>query len=262
MTDVPTAFRGLWQRQVITAPGYRDETTKVFWLQTDRWFVDLRVPEGVLAIDAESLSQCSKEQLLQLADVQAFVGTLTVRNDILHWIRIHDRHPPTGILDEAYCEIRSNILIENGMHANYQEIWEKLTPRQAPTEAFLLDDGGFHTGVLVMVGDHLMEFVVSADAAPAFAASSQGVSSELVCGRRPEVEAWLGDRVRYARRSSTGEWETVVASLPWLVGKAFSVELFDADDQCATRTARLSDTRDCWRAATIAAGLQPDGDET
>lgn len=253
MIHVPTAAQGLWQRQVISAPGFRDETTKVVWLQTERWFVDLRIPKDIPLIAAESLAEYSKDQLLKLAEVQAFAGTLKVRDDILNWTRLHDRHPPTGIPDEASCQIRGSILIENGIHAEYQEIWERLSPSQAPTDAFLLEIDGIHAGVMVRVADHLMEFVTTAGPAPLFAANPQNVWNELACGRRQNVERWLNGRVRYARRSPSGQWQTILSSLPWLVGKTFSLEICERGDSASARTAHLNDTADIWRAVSTGA---------
>lgn len=249
MTLDPAAARGLWQRQVISAPGFRDETTRVVWLQTEQWFVDLRIPKDIPLITAKCLPECSNDQLLRLAKVRAFAGTLKVRDDILNWTRIHDRHPPTGTADEASFHIHGNILIENGIHVEYQEIWERLSPNRAPTDAFLLERDGINVGVMVKVDNHLMEFVSTTRPAPHYAANPHNISRELVCGRRHDVERWLSGRVRYARQSPSGQWQTILSSLPWLVGGTFSFQIRENGDSDSTRTAHLSDTADIWRAA-------------
>ncbi|MBV9512212.1 MAG: hypothetical protein JO303_18230, partial [Caulobacteraceae bacterium] len=85
---VPAEVMGLWRREVITAPGFRDETTQVVWLQTPRWYADLRVkadrpgpraPDGFAAYPDEAL--------IALAGVQGFAGVLTASDGLCLWRR-------------------------------------------------------------------------------------------------------------------------------------------------------------------------------
>ncbi len=45
MAPVPAAYHGVWKRSLLkTKTGLHDDTTQVFWLQTDILFADLRLP--------------------------------------------------------------------------------------------------------------------------------------------------------------------------------------------------------------------------
>lgn len=58
---VPRRLCGVWSRTLLTTAGHLDDTSTVFWLQTDSLFGDLRLPAGIgaTATDELLLSQIS-----------------------------------------------------------------------------------------------------------------------------------------------------------------------------------------------------------
>ena len=72
---------------------------QVFWLQTAKLYVDIRVPVPVPAASAKSLDTCSEEELAQLAVQQGFAGTMEVKAGCCHWARELDFQPAGGPAD-------------------------------------------------------------------------------------------------------------------------------------------------------------------
>lgn len=217
---VPEACRGLWRREVITAPGFRDETTRVLWLQTETWYADLRVPidrpgPPTSGAKVEGFGAYSEAELIALARMQGFAGQLSVAGDVFFWRRDLDVQPASEDRDEARCSQDGEVLVEDGLHADYQEIWRREPISAAPQAAFRLEG---REGLLVAGGEHLIEFVARPGAAPAGKSLAALVESALAAGRRADAEALLGTRIRYARRNAEGAWITQLSSMPWLEG--------------------------------------------
>jgi len=214
---VPEPSRGLWRREVITAPGFHDETTRVLWLQTETWYADLRVPIDRPGPKGEGFGDYSADELMALARIQGFAGQLAVDGDIFFWRRDLDVQPASGDRDEARCSQDGEVLVEDGLHADYQEIWRREAASLAPQAAFRLAGAG-REGLLVVGGEHLIEFVARPGAAPVGKSLAVLVEAALAADRREEAEALLGARVRYARRDADGAWITQLSSMPWLEG--------------------------------------------
>ena len=218
MSDfVPDDHTGLWRREVITAPGYRDETTRVLWLQTRSWYADVRVPIDRPSARGEGFSAYSDEELLALAKIQGFAGQLRAADGICFWRRDLD-HQPTGPMpDEARCGVEGEVMIEDGIHADYQEIWRREDLSQAPLAAFRLE-GADREGLLVVGGRHMIEFIARPGALPVGESLADVVAADLAAGHRASAEALLGTRIRYASRDENACWITRLSSFPWLEG--------------------------------------------
>lgn len=68
---VPSHYLGVWQRTLLsTTAGVHDTRTRVYWLQTDQLFADLRIPLPTPATP------------LELAAQKGFAGITTVTGDI------------------------------------------------------------------------------------------------------------------------------------------------------------------------------------
>ncbi|MGA0604038.1 hypothetical protein ACO2Q3_25260 [Caulobacter sp. KR2-114] len=216
---VPEPSRGLWRREVITAPGFRDETTRVLWLQTETWYADIRVPIDRPGPQGEGFGAYADAELITLARIQGFAGQLAVDGDTFFWRRDLDVQPASGDRDEARCSQDGEVLVEDGLHADYQEIWRREAASRSPQAAYRLE-GADREGLLVIGGEHLIEFVARPGAAPVGPSLAVLVEAELAAGRRAAAEALLGTRIRYARRSEGGAWITRLSSMPWLEGRA------------------------------------------
>lgn len=213
---VPSDHRGLWRREVITAPGFRDETTRVLWLQTRSWYVDLRVPVDRPAAAGEGFGAYDEAQLLALARIQGFAGELAAADGVCFWRRDLDHQPAGGSPDEARCGIEGDVMVEDGLHADYQEIWRREPDSDAPLAAFRMADG---EGLLVIGGTRMMEFVARPGPPPAGESLAALVEAALARGDRAGAQALLATRIRYAERDAAGRWITRLSSLPWLEGR-------------------------------------------
>jgi len=177
---VPDAWLGVWRRTLLrNAAGDEDRATRVYWLQSARVHVDVRVPadrrgfDGVTGIDA-----LSRDGLVELARQQGFAGFTQVdvgTPDICTWHRRIDFSPPSDARDIGAMRFeRPDVLLEDGVDAPYHERWERepasvgaswgalvsrarmlsLYPGTPRCEASIADDGA--AGFIARAGDFFM----------------------------------------------------------------------------------------------------------
>jgi hypothetical protein len=120
---VPERYRGVWARTLLETPTLRDDTTFVRWLQTAHRHADLRVPHE---------ARLPPVGAAQLALQQGFCGhtevTTASGDEFCQWHRVHDLQPPRGQPDIGRIRFETpDRLIETGVHADYLEVWERLT---------------------------------------------------------------------------------------------------------------------------------------
>ena len=221
-SPIPPEATGLWRRREITLPdGRRDTTTQVFWLQSQRLFADLRVPIDRPSVPgAKGFADYSAEDLLGLAAMQGFAGRFEIEGATCRWLRALDYQPPGGPPDEALFRIEGDILVETGIHAAYEEIWQRETPPGAPLAAFRPVEGD---GVLVLAGDH---FILVEERRPTLPeAPSLAALIEADAGTPPAVER-LGMLIAYGRIGPG--WRIELASYPWLEGEIWTAGFDEA----------------------------------
>jgi hypothetical protein len=216
---VPDALRGLWRREEIFTPdGYRDTTTLVIWLQTQRFYADIRIPaDRPKRFGAPGFGDYADAELVALARMQGFAGVLTTKGDVCSWRRDLDYQPQAATPDEARFEIEGDRMGEFGIHADYTEIWR----RAAGTAEFLvaLRREGLPGGLLVIAGDHFIQADGRAAPLPPGESLAHIVGDDLAAGRRDLAEARLSFRIAYGRVSGgTTPWEITLSTLPWLEG--------------------------------------------
>lgn len=234
---VPSDLTGLWRREVITTPaGYRDETTKVFWLQTRSWYADLRVrADRPARPDASSFADYTDAELIHLASVQGFAGQLTAANGVCLWRRDLDYQPPSSDPDEARFAVEGEVMIEDGIHSDYQEIWRREAMSLTPLVAFSLTEDTARpgrTGLLVVAGGHFLEIQDRDIPLPAGEKLLGIVTTALAAGRRDAAIAALSMRISCGRIDS-GRWTVTLSSLPWLEGR----DLWDGETLAADMAA-------------------------
>lgn len=140
MAGVPPFFVGVWRRDLLSSPAGEDRSTRVFWLQTDGLYADLRVPaERPDFSQAASLADCNAAQLDWLAGQQGFAGTLPVQGDRFHWHRALDFQPDSSVLDVGRMTVRDGYLLETGVFAPFHEHWYRITPEQPDFSAHVLE---------------------------------------------------------------------------------------------------------------------------
>ena len=119
-------LQGHWRRNWIRAPGHCDETTRVHWIQSGRWCVDIRVPlhrPGVA--EADCLADMSPADLAVLLTAEGFAGRITLDGDICTWHRDWNwRGFPCPVDAGRLWFDDAGHLIEDGVHADYREEWQ------------------------------------------------------------------------------------------------------------------------------------------
>jgi hypothetical protein len=257
---VPPDLTGLWRREVITTPaGHRDETTRVLWLQTRSWYADLRVradrPDRPGAI---GFADYTDAELVQLAAVQGFAGQLTARDGICLWRRDLDYQPSSDDLDEARFAIEGEVMIEDGIHSDYQEIWRREPRSLAPLAAFELTEDTaqpYAAGLLVVAGDHFMEIRNRLTPLPRGKKLAEVVTAALEAGDRDAAVAALSMRISLGRIDA-GAWSVTLSSYPWLEGRPLWSGGDVAFDKAAgTITCRAAATRQVWSLIDAAGDL-------
>ncbi|OIQ65342.1 hypothetical protein GALL_531020 [mine drainage metagenome] len=124
---IPSHYRGVWRRTLLTATGVRDDSTLVLWMQTARWHADLRIPEDRPDCSGcHSLADCSRAQLLGLLRQEGFAGITTVDGAICEWHRRLD-YRPTGRRDLGSMAFSPafDAIDEVGVESDYAERWER-----------------------------------------------------------------------------------------------------------------------------------------
>ena len=212
---VPPEVTGVWRRELITAPGgYRDDTTRVFWVQADSWYGDIRLRLDIpRKTGATSFADFSDAELIELAKAQGFAGQLTVTPEMCAWRRDLDYQPPGPIPDEGTWRIEGDMLVEGGIHAEYEEIWRLEPQSQGLRAAFGLGDG---QGLLVIAGDHFLMMQARKTPLPAGDSLPALVESALAAGDRSKAFALLDMPICYGRIG--GGWRITHSTLPWLEG--------------------------------------------
>lgn len=117
--------RGLWRRRWLRSPDGEDNTTCVLWMQGEQLHVDMRLPAAAMAFtEAPSLSALDAEHLRVLAKAEGFAGKTTVRNGVCTWTRHINFQGPLKGIDTGWLQQTPEGLLETGIHAEYEELWE------------------------------------------------------------------------------------------------------------------------------------------
>jgi hypothetical protein len=167
---------------MISRPGGPVDTlTQVDWVQGPGLYVDLRQPAGLdSAVQASCLAELTVAEANVLATQEGFAGLLVLRGDEAEWRREIDLLPTGPLGDRGRLERHGELLIEEGLEADYVEHWHREvgTSEGASAVARFRDAEGRRV-ILVQQGDR---FAYARDRA---------VSSEAIFagGRLADLEA-------------------------------------------------------------------------
>lgn len=196
---VPDWLVGVWRRRLIAFPdGCEDRTTTVFWLQTRSTFADIRLPQESLALSKLSRPALPTEALPVLARQDGFAGHTTLDGDLCTWHRWISYRPPGPTPDAGRLRLEGGLLIEDGVHADYREDWERLDDGAEGTTAFA--GIGSPSRLLVRVGRHFIRIEA-----------------------RDPVSYEPGCVIDYGQVAATGEWRIALSTEPERAGGAFGL---------------------------------------
>ena len=137
---LPTEYIGVWQRDLLETAITKDDTSLVFWMQTQQYHIDIRIPATLAVIrPVHSLADYNDEELLILASQQGFAGITQVTpstvksSDICQWHREIDFQPQTDARDIGKMVFTdADTIIETGIDDVYLEVWRRLEDSQKP----------------------------------------------------------------------------------------------------------------------------------
>ncbi|MBI5463165.1 MAG: hypothetical protein HY941_13350 [Gammaproteobacteria bacterium] len=204
---VPECYIGLWQRRLLEDARGIDTRTQVYWLQSGSLYADIRLPVERNTAGGVALQQ-------------GFAGALEIEGSILTWRRWLDFQPPTAVADVGRIRFTGlDEMIEEGVHADYREVWERIGAASSDRAAFSLQAEYPHdgiprrrAGVLVMVGDDFMFALDRLAALPAGQGLADlAVQDELANDLREQLFAC---EISLGRRHGPRPWEILHSTLP------------------------------------------------
>ncbi|MFE9445752.1 hypothetical protein ACFYO2_44090 [Streptomyces sp. NPDC006602] len=127
---------GVWRRSLLADDkGSRDTTSTVTWVQGPTRYADLRQRiDRPRPRAAESLEDLSFEQLLGLAEQEAFAGQLRHVDGAFHWEHAIDFGPASSP-DAGTLSRHGSTLVEEGVHSPYVEHWHPVAEAGPPYAA-------------------------------------------------------------------------------------------------------------------------------
>lgn len=212
---VPDAYIGVWKRTLLRTPTVEDTTSHVYWMQTQSWHADIRVPANRPACKGKlALDQLAREELLELARQQGFAGTTVVEGDLCRWLRRYDFQPPSGANDIGRMVFETpDRVLEYGVEADYFEIWERLPGSQGENLARQISKDP----LTLFLGAGNLRMIVRPRTAQLQTASSM---SELAADKSNRVLRELMDfEISFGKIASPGSWRIALSTLPWREGE-------------------------------------------
>lgn len=230
---VPDDVRGVWRRTLLQTdtdtgqPPLEDHSSWVRWMQTSLWHADLRVPHSAMqGREARPLCELSAVQRAALAAQEGFAGITQVDNlpegQICNWLRRTDYQPPALQPDAGWLVFdRPDRIIEIGVHASYNEIWERLPDSigRFVTLAELTDDGQDTGARILVAGSYMMKVH------PRIARWPRGMNpgytlTDVLLHSPDQALDWLACEVSFGRLSP-GQWAIERSTLPEREGQVW-----------------------------------------
>lgn len=210
---------GVWRRDLLVTPdGRRDDTSDVYWLQSQTICGDMR---------RETDPASAKSRL------KGFAGRLTERDGVFRWERTLASFPLDGPPDDGRLSWQGEILREDGVHEPYWEIWVRVA-RASPGDyaAELCDPRNGRLGYALSIGDFgfFAHRPALAGTDAAFALNGLAPASNpltLAIGHHPidwretGFPKMPGDAMRLPERDAEGnviltDWSVAVLERPYL----------------------------------------------
>nr|WP_288356764.1 hypothetical protein [uncultured Pseudomonas sp.] len=154
--SVPDWMLGHFRRRTISfADGRSDERTRVHWLQSRTFTIDLRLPDAP-ALPMRAWQDYTVAELRQLANHEGWVADSLWENGYLSWhggvsLQLHNRWP-----EPAQLQRIGNCMIEFGTSGVYVEDW-RLQASSGPLIGLrLLEECDAETGEVLQRGGGLI----------------------------------------------------------------------------------------------------------
>ncbi|MBO0903983.1 hypothetical protein [Jiella sonneratiae] len=218
LPPVPSAYRGLWERTALqrSGPGLLtdDRPARVFWLQTERWHADLRVPLDRPPIDGSAgLAGLGDADLALLAGQDAFCGLTRVEGPYCSWLRLFDLRP-VAAPDIGRMEVFEERLVEHGVTEAYREEWTLVAGSR---DGFEVAARGRASGppaeILLTAG----RFRMRIEPRPAAPPGIDPFAPVAALDRAALL--WRSSMVASLEEKSAAGWQVRLSTHPWLEGR-------------------------------------------
>ncbi|MGC4012777.1 MAG: hypothetical protein QM805_29735 [Pseudomonas sp.] len=200
---VPPAYLGVWQRTLLTTTaGTHDTSTRVYWLQTERLFADLRIP-----LPAPHSPE-------ELANQAGFAGITEVVGQRCQWHRAIDFQPPNGGLDIGRMHFESSEkVLEDGLDGSYHEVWERLPESIGRNRGTWLSAADGRQGCLLLAGDCFLFAAGRREPLP--------MADSLTALLANDIPELLDFELSFGRhQSGATPWQIELSTLPARIGAA------------------------------------------
>ena len=227
---VPEKMIGCWERLSIRfSDGTEDKTTRVIWLQTLSGVGDIRIPASRPHLrDRKGLADCSKDELLKLAEQDCFCGITLFDPDAkpfptASWPKeayLFRFQPVITFPEPGWIEWRNSgtCMIEKAPSGAYEEDW-RLRPDSRSFAAHLTKRDAAHTTCLYVAGEHAVYARNRRVDLPSHKTLLELAQDAQY--QRDRLEELVDCEFSYARRAEPGDDYTIVVStLPWREGKS------------------------------------------
>ena len=220
---VPPHYLGLWRRTLLTAPGVRDNTTLVLWMQTAQWHTDLRIPADRPACQGRtSLHECSRDELFGLLRQEGFAGITHVQGNTCEWMRQLD-YRATGRRDLGRMAFAPafDAIDEYGIESDYAERWER-QPHDSGIQSVALTSDAHAPTLCLFSGPFFMQVRARAMHADAERDAWLHVQDGSACD--DELRQLADFEISFGR-IAYGRGQVLHSTLPWLEGKRLRLPL-------------------------------------
>ena len=222
------SLQGHWRRAWLKAPGVIDHDTSVHWMQVGTLYADIRIPAARPDTrGATALADLGDANLRSLLEAEGFAGEIVLDGDVCTWAREINWHGEPDGLDAGRLRLEAwSELVEEGVHANYSELWHRAGESSVFARRFFCDDT---LAFLVSVGDR---FVFGSG--PRVPPQPSAARKALAAGERSGDVARQFDHGYVFGRWVNGVGQACLATNPLWEGQA--VVALESDALCFSAT--------------------------
>ena len=241
---VPKKYMGVWQRQLLETSTIRDESSTVFWMQSQFHHIDIRIPISLNQLrSVNTLDDYNNEELLLLAEQQGFAGITKVtqhqtllgqaiskqsnvdkdiRLDVCEWLREIDYQPASECSDKCrdISEMNftdANTVIETGIDAQYLEIWRRLDGSEQPVTHQFITGINRHAEYLPASLIRAGKFVAFARPRTITLPNAESLiqANQTFKPNREALLDWLDMEISFGEALNENEWQIKYSTMPF-----------------------------------------------
>ena len=247
---VPANYMGVWQRDLLETATHKDDSSLVFWMQTQHYHIDIRIPAACTYLrEVKELAEYNDDELLILASQQGFAGITVVTpststsSDVCQWLRKIDFQPTLNC--QPNTESRdigkmlftdSNTVIETGVDDAYLEVWRRLAHSAKPyffSSIIGENRHGVQTPAYCMrAGKYIAYIRLRLEALPSITLPAATLPKaptllNLIQTNKPSRElllSWLDMEISFGEILDTNHWQIKYSTLPFKLGSVITLK--------------------------------------